>query len=687
MAKQITQRIALEGGTEFRAGLKSLGAAGQEAFKTIQDAAQGASSIGTRLAPILDQIQKKLKEVQTAAAKVRDNFNETGASIRNTGRNILMLGAAFTGTAVAFALALKNSGEFASNLETTAAALDLTTQQFQELTFAAKLSDVEADQFGRALIALNGKIAEHNKAQLAQGQAQRKLNSDFNAGKVKLEDYTARQIELNNSAQDSTNVFDRLGISLRDGNGELVDGREKLLLVADAFQKADSATQALLLTELGFRRSKGMADFLKQGREGIISLEEEARRIAPPLTQLQVLVGNRLDDAFDKAGKAAESLRRGIELTFAPDVTRLVNAFTSAIADNRHTLLELAASAAQAIRPIINDLVKLLRGQDIDPTSLVAQVRTAVIALAADIRVAISIIIGAWQGFVAVLDQVAAVLNSIFGTNITGQALAFATVIATVTGIFSTLGSIIALAVSVVGLLVAAFGLIPIILTVIGLTIGVIIGQQLPAAVAALANGITSVWTSIVEGIKAAWEGGISFLVEKWNGFVSIILAGINFIKEAMKSIASAFGLGGGDTTQAQGLAGGGMVRGPGTSTSDSILAFLSDREFVINAKAVRKYGAAFFQALNAMRLPVSGFSLGGLAERTDSMLPRRGYATGGLVTAPASAPSGRPVILKIGDQSFGPMIAGEDTVHKLERYAAGQQVRSMGRKPTWKQS
>lgn len=46
------------------------------------------------------------------------------------------------------------------------------------------------------------------------------------------------------------------------------------------------------------------------------------------------------------------------------------------------------------------------------------------------------------------------------------------------------------------------------------------------------------------------------------------------------------------------GLAGGGEVRGPGTSTSDSIPTMLSDGEFVVNAKATKRHRAAL-EAIN----------------------------------------------------------------------------------------
>lgn len=53
--------------------------------------------------------------------------------------------------------------------------------------------------------------------------------------------------------------------------------------------------------------------------------------------------------------------------------------------------------------------------------------------------------------------------------------------------------------------------------------------------------------------------------------------------------------------------ASGGPVYGPGTSTSDSIPAWLSNGEFVMNAKAVQRYGLDTMHAMNAMRLAAGG--------------------------------------------------------------------------------
>lgn len=80
----------------------------------------------------------------------------------------------------------------------------------------------------------------------------------------------------------------------------------------------------------------------------------------------------------------------------------------------------------------------------------------------------------------------------------------------------------------------------------------------------------------------------------------------------------------------------GGHIRGPGTTTSDSIPAMLSDYEFVTRAAVVQQPGALDF---------LHDFNRHGMAA-LEGYLPRARHATGGLAGLPApiaSAPSSVP--------------------------------------------
>ena len=78
----------------------------------------------------------------------------------------------------------------------------------------------------------------------------------------------------------------------------------------------------------------------------------------------------------------------------------------------------------------------------------------------------------------------------------------------------------------------------------------------------------------------------------------------------------------------AAGFAGGGYVRGPGTSTSDSIPARLSAGEYVLRAEAVRRLGVDFLHRLNG----------GAFLPRWQQN--RLAFADGGFVPEAAPAPA-----------------------------------------------
>ena len=142
-------------------------------------------------------------------------------------------------------------------------------------------------------------------------------------------------------------------------------------------------------------------------------------------------------------------------------------------------------------------------------------------------------------------------------------------------------------------------------------------------------NAFATMFEQIGSGAKSAKDA--------FADFARSVLASINRIA-SQKLAESLFGaMGGGGSSGGlgafisglfKGFATGGLVSGPGTSTSDSIPARLSAGEYVLRAAAVRRLGVDFLHALN-----------GGLSvPRWQGV--RLAFAEGGLVPpAPASSP------------------------------------------------
>lgn len=134
-----------------------------------------------------------------------------------------------------------------------------------------------------------------------------------------------------------------------------------------------------------------------------------------------------------------------------------------------------------------------------------------------------------------------------------------------------------------------------------------------------LADRIGSIWNGLIKPFIIAFanivtdqvvpkvRAGLGFVRDLWNGIIDFVKNPINItigvinrgVINPFNSVAAALGLSKDKRIANIGtLATGGHVRGPGTETSDSIPVLLSDNEYVIPARTVRRLGVGFFDRL-----------------------------------------------------------------------------------------
>lgn len=113
-------------------------------------------------------------------------------------------------------------------------------------------------------------------------------------------------------------------------------------------------------------------------------------------------------------------------------------------------------------------------------------------------------------------------------------------------------------------------------------------------AATAIKTGITSAFSGLANIIKAPLRALGGFLANIPDTVLGISIPGAGTLKSWGQSL--------------QGLAGGGVVRGPGTGTSDSVLAWLSNGEGVVTARAMGNGGGAVVAALNAGWTPSADY-------------------------------------------------------------------------------
>jgi hypothetical protein len=786
MAKTIVQRIGLDGGQQVKKELNDIGKTGADAFKKIQDAAAANDKLG-RFSGVFDSIKAKAAEVGTAAQKLGQDFTNLGENITNSATKVGLLVTAVSGAVIGFGALVASSARANDTLADQAKAVGATARELHNLRGAAQIAGVEEGELQQALNKVAKAADESVKSDIELANKKKNLNRELTLGRITFAEYNKQLLDNQFQATLGSKAMDRLNISTKNADGTQKNQITLLKEVADAIKKMpEGFEKSAIAMEFFGKKGSRLASFMEDGAAGISKMEKEVERLAPALDDLAQEQAGKADDAFDQLKLSIKSAKDAFLQFFFPLQANLFTQLSEVIAANRGRIVELGAAISDKVKPVLDDLVKVLEGKQATEGGFVDRTIKAMVSLGTSADQAINgILIPAFQALLNICNIVAGAINGLFGTEITGGALAFVAVILKLTGTFGVITSAIKIVVSLFGVLAAVLGgAIPAAIAIVAAAfaiwlfnaVGGLKGLQtlwntvwgaiasgftalfitpvlalwngFVAAIKAIWNGIVAVvttvgagivsaWNAIVEGVKAVWNAIVDFFTALFNSVVNAIQGAWNAIldraKACVESVKAAFNsgvsaineffknletsvisifdkiiakakevvtaakkatsaandidnAGGGDgSVQA---AGGGYIRGAGTSVSDSIRAWLSNGEFVQRAKAVRTYGRDFMAAINNLRISPAAVDalMGGVGAMSAAVAPSGNrFATGGLVTAGAADGGGaRPFTLQLGDQLFGGMTATDNTIDRLQRYAATRSMRSAGRKPTW---
>ena len=121
---------------------------------------------------------------------------------------------------------------------------------------------------------------------------------------------------------------------------------------------------------------------------------------------------------------------------------------------------------------------------------------------------------------------------------------------------------------------------------------------------------LTSAWDNLVGRLKS----GAQSIIDSISGMVERVKQKFNDLKNSLPSISlPSFGHAAGGLVR--GYASGGRVHGPGSGTSDSVPAMLSNGEYVVRSAAVNRVGVGTLNAINNGQ--TSGFG-GGIGASED---------------------------------------------------------------------
>lgn len=512
--------------------------------------------------------------------------------------------------------------------------------------------------------------------------------------------------------------------------------------VMDLFKNIKDETLKMAIAQQIFGREvdAGFVKTLSKGSAEVAKEREELRRLGLTFNEVDTAAVAGFKAAFRSLQELIENIKSKIGASFAPVLRSMVEGVTEFLKANVSAIKSFFDGVRQTVTLTIQAIINVFKGVSIEDFKKqmgsafsgaeyqrIDELQKKFEHLRDTMRDVGVVLAGAFKAARQALDVLAAGIEGLTGFKITGDALGILLIIGHFTrlnaAIFNTLKLLGQIAIWGSEALVTLGW--PAALAVAFVAAALLIYQNWDKIVAKgkeAGDAIKAHWEvikgwfskfgtfiseSAAAGWKAfsdAWDGAVKWFADHvtnpiadlfaslWKKVVELGKAAWEWLKSTFAPLLGAGGgaaagapagaaAGGGAAPVATEKAGGGLIRGPGTGTSDSILARLSTGEFVVRAAAVRAVGTGFLHAVN--RAP--GFALGGLVsglrESLMGVVPR--FATGGL------APSGgnlRPFTLVMpgGGGSFGGLYAQESSVHQMRRAAVHAQVASTGRRPAW---
>jgi phage-related protein len=492
----------------------------------------------------LDAVGKEEKEAGDNADKLGDEVEQSGKSAEDAGGRFdklggilkgigTAMGAAFIAVGAAAVTATKaltemsvGTAAYADNILTMASVTGLSTESLQAYTYAAELVDVSIET-------LTGSMSKNVKSM--------------------------------SSATDSTKgtgaAYAKLGVSVRDANGELRSAEDVYWESIDALGKISNETERDALAMQIFGKSaRDLNPLIEQGSAGIAELTEEAKRMGAVMSDEALNMAGNFDDVVQRltAGSAAAKNALGMVLMpqlmeLGTDGVDLLGDFTRGLNESGGDWTKMSAVIGKAVGGIADVILKNLPKIIDTAMGIVGAIGSAIMSnLPMLVNAASQIVVTLVQGLIAALPEMTAgavelVLSLVTGIveNLPALVDAAVQMIATlVTGIADALPELIPAAVSAV--MQIAQGLIenlPLLLDaalqlILGLTQGLL--DAIPQIIEKLPAIIQAIVDFVVGAIPQIIDAGIKLLVSLVEALPEIITAIVEAIPQIIDGLITA---------------------------------------------------------------------------------------------------------------------------------------------------
>ncbi len=237
---------------------------------------------------------KALKNLSGQTEEVAQAFSKVAIAIAAVG----------AGAATLFYVT-KATADFADSVKDTSEALGVTTDALQKLRYAATLSGSSVEGLDTALKFLNNSAADAAKGGKG-GPAE---------------------------------VFQKLGVAVKDAAGRVRDTESLFMATADAFARMrEGPEKAALAMDIFGREGAKLLPFLNQGSKGIHQLMLEAEQLGIVLDRDTIEAASEFNDNIDRLKFTAVGLRNALGAQLLPAFSMFVEKAVDFIKQNREII-------------------------------------------------------------------------------------------------------------------------------------------------------------------------------------------------------------------------------------------------------------------------------------------------------------------------------------------------------------
>jgi hypothetical protein len=584
MPNNVTIQLEVRGGREARQALSQIA-------RSVRDTAREAEGAGTAGAGAWGALLGAFGRAREALAPAREGFGELRRSVGEFRESLVNVAdrvfphfreiaeLATAASAAGFVELAKSSAEGVRATQNAARSLGLTVEQYEGLRLVAAKAGVDQETF-------NTGLARFSRAMGAARIAARQGGT---------------------AAAEAAKPFRELGISIGGSVGKMwtAEGGDigqtlpALIRVTGALSRVADANQQAALSTQFFGREwlKIIPAFAGDVDRELTAANATIARFGIGLDKEEEDQAARFNAAWTTMETVVDRVKEMVGNAVGAALVPAIEHFTEIIGTNSGAIREWAASIAATAKPVLDDFITLIKTGDR------AQLNTGFVRGLYDLATGVKV---AFAGLIAVLNQLAAVINSVFGTQITGGMLLSIALVGQFTGAFGLLINALQVARIVGGIF---WGLmisnpaiaIPLLAAVIALMVDWNGAFHNIAITADAFWGLMksfSFW--VARGFYAAWAAALGFIEDHLKGVVNWLLKVYDAAKKTLSAIGSA-----GATAVTPGYAAGGPVIGAGGT--DNVPIWASDGEYVVRAAAVARYGRGVFDRLNSLRFAEGG--------------------------------------------------------------------------------